>query len=236
MNICNSVNSYHALSPQMLVSRSDSQSTTPSPSDAIKKNTDFSADSSFIDWVNTSVNGTNAIGTVITLPNEALKLADGMADAARSLSGRQHLLTPLKHTPLAALSSRAMSGTLRVLEESSTLAAMSRVVMQAPVIGRLTQPAVADFVSQKVLPNVNALGAGIAIYDHSKRFQKAKSEGNTAGQVFSGLQIGLNAVSAVTGYMKGSAQTVSAVAGLSSLALDIGSWATGIGHVDVRTQ
>lgn len=241
MNICSPVNPYHALSPQMLASRPVHQPTAASPAappsvpaDAPK---DKSMGASFMDWVNKGVNGTNAIGTAITLPNEALKLADGMADAARALSGRQHLLAPLRHTPLAALSSRAMSGTLRVLEESATLASTARVVMQAPVIGRLTQPAVANFVSKKVLPTVNALGAGIAIYDHSKRFQKAKSDGNTAGQVLSGVQIGLNAVSAVTGYMKSDkAQTVSAVAGLGSLALDIGSWATGIGYTEVNTQ
>lgn len=232
MNICSPVNPYPALRPQMLAEPPISQVTTPTPPPAEKN----PRSSSFIDWVNTGVTGTNAIGTVITLPTEAIKLADGMADAAKALGGRQHLLTSLKHTPLAALSSRAMSGTLKVLEESTTLASTARVVMQAPVVGRLTQPAVASFVSQKVLPTVNALGAGIAIYDHSKRFQKAKSEGNTAGQVLSGVQIGLNAVSAVTGYMKGNAQTISAVAGLGSLALDIGSWATGIGHVDTRAH
>ena len=124
-----------------------------------------------------------------------------------------------------------MAGTLRVLEESTTLAKTARVVMQAPVIGHLTQPKVADFVSNKVLPTANALAAGISIYDHSQRFQKAKATGNTAAQVVSGVQIGLNAVSAVTGYMKGTAQTVSAVAGLGSLALDIGSWATGVGYI-----
>ncbi len=224
--------------PRSTTSTPPTLSAAPTPpADPTEKSKDASKGNSFIDWVNTGVNGTNAIGTVITLPNEALKLADGMADAARALSGRQHLLAPLKHTPLAALSSRAMSGTLRVLEESTTLASTARVVMQAPVIGRLTQPGVADFVSKKVLPTVNAVGAGIAIYDHSKRFQKAKSEDNTAGQVLSGVQIGLNAVSAVTGYMKSDkAQTVSAVAGLGSLALDIGSWATGIGHVDMKAK
>jgi hypothetical protein len=232
MNMCSAVNPYHALSPQMLAAKPMPQAATETSPVAPEKG----MGASFIDWVNTGVNGTNAIGTVITLPNEALKLADGMADAARALSGRQHLLAPLRHTPLAALSSRAMSGTLKVLEQSTTLASTARVVMQAPVIGRLTQPGVADFVSKKVLPTVNALGAGVAIYDHSRRFQKAQSEGNTAGQVLSGVQIGLNAVSAVTGYMKGNAQTVSAVAGLGSLALDIGSWATGIGYVDMHAK
>ena len=239
--MCSPVNPYRALSPQMLASKpqpTPSLSAAPAPpAEPTEQGKSASDGASFIDWVNTGVNGTNAIGTVITLPNEALKLADGMADAARALSRRRHLLTPLKNTPLAALSSRAMSGTLRVLEESTTLASTARVVMQAPVIGRLTQPAVADFVSKKVLPTVNAVGAGVAIYDHSKRFQKAKHEGNTAAQVLSGVQIGLNAVSAVTGYMKSDkAQTISAVAGLGSLALDIGSWATGIGHVDMQAK
>lgn len=231
MNICSPVNPHPVLPPQTLVAKPLPQSTV-SPHTEKEKSTP----SSFIDWVSIGVDRTSTIGTVITLPNEMLKLADGMADAAKALSGRTHLLVSLKHTPLAALSSRAMSGTLRVLEESSTLASLSRVITQAPVVGRLTQPAVADFVSAKILPTVNAVGAGLAIYDHSKRFQKAKSEGNTAAQVLSGVQIGLNAISGVTGYMKGSAQTVSAVAGLSSLALDIGSWATGVGYIDTRTK
>lgn len=182
-------------------------------------------------WFKTGVDGTNAVGSVITLPNEALKLADGMADAAKALSRYDDLLVPLKSRPLAALGSRALSGTLRVLEESATVTKAARAIMQVPVVGRLTQPHVADFVSQKVMPTANALASGISIYDHSRRFQKASAEGNTAAQVLSGVQIGLNAVSAVTGYMKGGAQTVSAVAGLSSLALDVGSWATGIGHI-----
>lgn len=244
MNLCSPVNPYQPLhvklqaaqQPQTFVSEAPAvplpvppglpDSQKPDSPTAIPQDS-----TSFMEWLEKGVNGTNTVGSIITLPNEAIKLADNMSDAAKVLSKYDDLLVPLKSRPLAALGSRAVAGTLRVLEESTTLAKTARVVMQAPVIGHLTQPKVADFVSNKVLPTANALAAGISIYDHSQRFQKAKATGNTAAQVVSGVQIGLNAVSAVTGYMKGTAQTVSAVAGLGSLALDIGSWATGVGYI-----
>lgn len=239
MNFC-SVNPYQPLEVRLKAAQQQNQSPmlSEAPAKALPSPT---ADSTpkgdkvkIYDWFKKGVDGTNAVGSVITLPNEALKLADGMADAAKALSRYDDLLVPLKSRPLAALGSRALSGTLRVLEESATVTKAARAIMQVPVVGRLTQPHVADFVSQKVMPTANALASGISIYDHTRRFQKASAEGNTAAQVLSGVQIGLNAVSAVTGYMKGTAQTVSAVAGLSSLALDVGSWATGIGHVKLN--
>lgn len=229
MNFC-SVNPYQPLDVRLKAQQPQAKP-LPGPVAESTDNTPTQDKAGLYDWFKRGVDGTNAVGNVITLPNEALKLADGMADAAKALSRYDDLLVPLKSRPLAALGSRALSGTLRVLEESATVTKVARTVMQAPVLGRLTQPHVADFVTQKVMPTANALASGISIYDHSRRFQKARAEGNTAAQVLSGVQIGLNAVSAVTGYMKGSAQTVSAVAGLSSLALDVGSWATGVGYI-----
>ncbi len=224
--------------PQRPVSAAQNppQKQTPkvTPRETPPTQTKDSISDSMMKWIGTGVNGANGIGTAITLPNEMLKVADTLGDAAKALSQRGHLLKSLQKTPLASIGTRATTGTVKLLEKSTHLSKIANSVMNTPVVGRLTQPHVADFVTDKVLPTANALASGITIYDHSRRFQKARSENNTAGQVLSGVQIGLNAVCAVTGYMKGHGQTVSAVAGLGSMALDIGSWATGIGHVKLE--
>ena len=184
-----------------------------------------------LQWVNTGVNGANAVGTLITLPTEVIKVADSLGDAAQALRQRGHLVKALKHTPLAQVGSRATGVTLRVLEESPRLSKAAHSMMNLPVIGRALQPEVADFMTKKVMPTANALASGLAIYDHGRKFHKAHAAGDVAAQTVSGIQIGLNAICAVTGYFPGHAQTVSAVTGLGSLVLDVGSWATGVGYV-----
>jgi hypothetical protein len=81
----------------------------------------------------------------------------------------------------------------------------------------------------KVLPAANAAGAVLAIADNSLRFVRASEKGNTTGQVVAGIQVGLNAISGVAGFLPGKAQWVAAGAGLTGLGLEMAHQLGGLG-------
>ncbi|PKL74480.1 MAG: hypothetical protein CVV27_20300 [Candidatus Melainabacteria bacterium HGW-Melainabacteria-1] len=120
-------------------------------------------------------------------------------------------------------------GSLFVAKHTENVAQVAGTLMKAPTIGRIFSPPVADVMTRKVLPTANAIGAGIAILDNSNRLYKANQANNTAGQVVAGSQIALNLTSAVTGYLPGKFQLISAAAGLGGLALEIAHQAGGLG-------
>ncbi len=176
--------------------------------------------------------GTNAVGTILTLPHEALKAADAISDLVRSTRLQQGLLQLARSEGvLASAGSRLMTGSVQLIEGSQRLSTVAKHVMKAPLIGRLTQPHVAKVLTEKVLPVVNAVGCSVAIYDNTKKLHKANQADNRTAQVVAGLQIGLNVVSGVTGFLPGRAQVVSAVTGFGSLALDVAGWTTGFGQL-----
>lgn len=174
--------------------------------------------------------GSNAIGTMMTLPTEIIKVTDTIHDLSKSIKFQNTLLKLAQaEGVLAKTASRAATGAAQLLQHSETLSKAAEHVMKTPVIGRLTQPQVAKVMSEKVLPVVNAIGASVAIYDNGKKYLNATAQQNRSAQVVSGLQIGLNVVSGISGFVPGKGQIVSAIAGFGSLALDITTWTTGFG-------
>ncbi|HEY9843122.1 MAG: hypothetical protein ACAI44_20150 [Candidatus Sericytochromatia bacterium] len=157
-------------------------------------------------------------GTLVTLPNEALKANQTVAHAAQLLQARSAAQAGAGLGARVLAKAAIASG--KIAKGSQYLSKAGNFLMHAPVLGKLTQPHVAEVVTHKVMPVVNAVGASIGIIENGARYQKAAAQGNTAGKVVSGVQIGLNAVSGVSGFIPGRGQAVSAVTGLASLALE----------------
>lgn len=167
-------------------------------------------------------------GTLVTLPNEIVKTSDTVAHVAQLLHARAAVTAGSRAgivvAKVAAVSSRALQG-------SQVLAKAANVVMNAPLIGKLTRSQTAEKFNGTVMPVINAAASGLGIYENSVKYRQASAQGNTAAQVLSGVQIGLNAVSGTAGFFKGRGQAISAVAGFSSLLLDGFSYVSGIGRL-----
>lgn len=180
-------------------------------------------------WVQTLEKGSTGagiVGTVLTLPTEIIKTADDIALLATKLathSGNGGLIGKTVGT--------VAKGVAKAAEGSAYLSRFSSSVMNIPVIGRLTKPETAEFLSKRVMPTVNAVGSGIAIYNHSKKLEQAEAEGNQTAATLAKVHIGLNAVNGVAGYIPGKAQIVASVAGLTSLGLEITTALTGWGKL-----
>lgn len=121
------------------------------------------------------------------------------------------------------------TGTAKLAKGTEVVSKISLGVMQTPVLGKLTSPAVSETMTRKVLPVVNAVGATLAITDNSLRFVRAREKGNTTGQVVAGVQVGLNLVSGVAAFLPGKAQWVAAGAGLAGLGLEMAHQLGGLG-------
>lgn len=169
----------------------------------------------------------SAAGTLITLPTEALKTTQTIAETAQILKAR----AAVQNAGLGAKVLAKVAASGKLIQGTEYVAKAANAVMNAPVIGKLTQSHVAQAVNTKVMPVVNALGSGVGVVENGFRFQKARAQGNTAGQVVSGLQIGLNTLSGVSGFFKGRGQAISAVAGIGSLVLEGISQLGGVGKV-----
>lgn len=151
--------------------------------------------------------------------------AQAAASSLKHLSNSKTLLSPVLNPSARILA----GGALKLAKGTETLSKFSMAVMQTPIVGRMTSPAVAKTMTTKVLPVANAAGAGLAIADNSLRFVRAREKGNTTGQVVAGIQVGLNAISGVAGFLPGKAQWVAAGAGLTGLGLEIAHQWGGLG-------
>lgn len=170
----------------------------------------------------------NVASTLITLPTEAIKASETVVHLSQVMQARAALQA-------GGIGGRAVAtaavGTAALAKGTQVVAKLANGVMSVPVIGRLAQPQVANTIANKVMPSLNALGSGLSIYDNVRRYNKATLQGNQTAQIVSGVQIGLNGLSGVTGFLKGKGQMISAVAGLSSLALEGVTQLTGLGKV-----
>jgi hypothetical protein len=180
-------------------------------------------------WIQTLEKGSTGagiVGTVLTLPTEIIKTADDIALLATKLA---------THSGNGGLVGKAVGtvakGVGKAAAGSAYLSRFSSSVMNMPVIGRLTKPETAEFLTKRVMPTVNAVGSGIAIYNHSKKLEQAEAEGNQTAATLAKIHIGLNAVNGVAGYIPGKAQIVASVAGLTSLGLEITTALTGWGKL-----
>ncbi|MGV3526695.1 MAG: hypothetical protein ACO1RX_20925 [Candidatus Sericytochromatia bacterium] len=166
--------------------------------------------------------GTGVVGTILTLHDEALKTTEAIADLSHMLQARAALTVAAGRTGLQSMAlSTLAQGSVKVLKGSETITKLASAVAQAPILNKLTQPQVTKVLTDKILPTANAIGSASGFYQNMKRYQRAEATGHTSAQIVSGIQMGLNTLSGTTGFFKGKAQTISAVAGLSSLTLDV---------------
>lgn len=186
------------------------------------------ADSVAVKAVKKGSTTANVASTLITLPTEIIKASDSVTNVA-------HLLQARSAIQAGGIGGKAIAGaalgTTTLAKGTQVIAKLANGIMNAPVIGRLTQPHVANTVNYKVMPTINAIGSGLGIYDNVRRYNKATAQGDTTARIVSGVQIGLNGISGATGFLKGKGQMISAVTGISSLALEGITYFTGFGKV-----
>lgn len=198
---------------------------------------------SLAEQVEQQVDRVDIASRISTLPDDALRLTEGLSDtfqAAQSLAeAAEHiddtvlmadlLADASQKSRLAALVAQSSDeGLLWLARQGSrhgqsvgrVQTALNKGVqsMQAlPGLRWWFKPQVQNTLNNKVFPTVNAVGASVAMYQNSQRFAEARATGNTRGQVISGIQIGLNATSGIAGFIPGKGQVVSTVAGVTSL-------------------
>ncbi|MBT9547259.1 MAG: hypothetical protein IV090_17840 [Candidatus Sericytochromatia bacterium] len=179
--------------------------------------------------------GAGAAGSaagVLAFPHQISLNAPRVIQGAKSVANTLTQTAKAKHilSPVLGPSARFLaSGALKAARGTEVISKFSMGLMQMPVVGRLTSPAVAKTMTGKVLPAANAVGAALAIADNSLRFVRAHEKGNTTGQVVAGIQVGLNAISGVAGFLPGKAQWVAAGAGLTGLGLEMAHQLGGLG-------
>jgi len=179
--------------------------------------------------------GAGAAGSaagVLAFPHQVSLNAPKVIQGAKSVANTLTQSAKAKHllSPVLGPSARFLaSGALKAAKGTEVISKFSMGLMQMPVVGRLTSPAVAKTMTGKVLPAANAAGAVLAIADNSLRFVRASEKGNTTGQVVAGIQVGLNAISGVAGFLPGKAQWVAAGAGLTGLGLEMAHQLGGLG-------
>lgn len=174
-----------------------------------------------------SANATIA-GTLVTLPNEALKATDTITHVAQVMQARAATHASSKVLATAALL------TSKTAHSSQFVSKGANALISAPLLGKLMNPRAAEVVNNQVMPVINGVASGVGIVENSVRFQRARVQHDTAGQVVSGIQIGLNTVSGISGFLKGKGPMISAVTGFASLALEGYSSLTGVGKVKER--
>ncbi len=179
--------------------------------------------------------GAGAAGSAagaLAFPHQVSVNAPKVIQGANSLAATLTQAAKAKHafSPVFGPSARFLaSGALKAAKGTEVVSKFSMGLMQMPVVGRMTSPAVAKTMTGKVLPVANAVGATLAIADNSLRFVRAREKGNTTGQVVAGIQVGLNAIGGVAGFLPGKAQWVAAGAGLTGLGLEMAHQLGGLG-------
>lgn len=179
--------------------------------------------------------GAGAAGSAagaLAFPHQFSLNAPKVIQGAKSVAHSLTQAAKAKHVfaPVLSPSARILaSGALKVAKGTEVVSKFSMGLMHMPVVGRLTSPAVAKTMTGKVLPAANAVGATLAIADNSLRFIRAREKGNSTGQVVAGVQVGLNAISGVAGFLPGKAQWVAAGAGLAGLGLEMAHQLGGLG-------
>lgn len=176
--------------------------------------------------------GVGAAGTIagfVAIPHQVVECAPAVVRSVTTLGARAAAFSATRSGMLARLATGVAVSSTSLSHGTEYAASLAASSMKAPLIGRVVSPGVAKVMTEKVLPMANAVGAGVAILDNGNRLCRAHQQGNVAGEVIAGAQIGLNAVSAVTGFLPGKAQWIMAGAGLASLGLELAHQLGGVG-------
>lgn len=184
-------------------------------------------------WLRMANYGVGASGSVaglVAIPHEVVQASPMIIQGARQLGMRAAVIGAASQGSVLGRGASALAkSSLFVMKNTDHLSKLSSAVMRSSTIGKAFSPAVAKTMTGKVLPTINAIGAGLSVLDNGVRFYRASQNDNTAGQVVAGTQIGLNVLGAVTGYLPGKAQLVSVAAGLGSLGLELAHQFGGLG-------
>lgn len=182
-----------------------------------------------IRMINYGVGGAGTVAGLVAVPHQIVQSTPMILTSVATIGGKATAFSVTRTGMLARLAAGVAVTSTSVSHGTEFVSGLASSTMKAPVVGRIFSPKVADVMTQKVLPVANAVGAGVAILDNGNRFYRAHQQGNTAGEVVAGTQIGLNAVSAVTGFIPGKAQWVFAGVGLASLGLELAHQFAGVG-------
>lgn len=158
-------------------------------------------------------NTANVGGILITVPGETIKHASAIKKLsnivmASSMVNLSSSVPASAHEKIYISLAKSASKVATVSEGVSVLAA------------KLHYENVSGFTSKKALPAINVVLSGVSVYTNIKRYNKAKTTGNKLEITKASTQIILSSVSAVTGYMPGRGQVISAVTGISTLFSD----------------
>ena len=195
----------------------------PADSPASEKGVD-----QLVRYTNYGAGVAGSTAATLAAPYQIQKAAPGVIRATHHLA--QFFQSAAQSNSLLGQGSHVLAmGALQAAKGTEIVSKLSTSLMQAPVIGRLTSPRVSETMTRKVLPVANAVGTSLGVADNSLRFVRAREQGNAAGQVVAGIQVGLNALSGIAGFLPGKAQWVSAGAGFASLGLEMAHQFGGVG-------
>lgn len=179
-------------------------------------------------YTNYGAGAAGSVAGVLAAPYQISKNAPMVIQSTQKIAQTfQHFAQGYK--ALAPGARVLASGAMKLAKGTEVVSKLSYGVMQAPVIGKLTSPAMSETMTRKVLPVANAVGSSLAIADNSLRFVRAREKGNTTGQVVAGAQVCLNLLSGVAAFLPGKAQWVAAGAGMAGLGLEMAHQFGGLG-------
>ena len=167
----------------------------------------------------------STVGTIVTVPNEIVKNVPAavratkgikMAAAVNAISNQSN--------PIIYSASVSVAKTAAKVENLGQLSVdFSNTLMNSRLLNKVASREKAELVSGKVLPTLGAITSGFSIYTNTVRLNKAIKENNNKDKVIATVQIGLNTACGIGGFFVGKGQTISAVTGVASLALEVGS-------------
>jgi hypothetical protein len=213
--------------PAATASKSAASQPAAAPSQTTARTSEKTVDK-LVRYTNYGAGAAGSTAATLAAPYQIQKAAPGVIQATHRLA--DFFQGAAQTRPLFSKGSQALAtGALQAAKGTEIVSKLSTSLMQTPVIGRITSPRVSETMTRKVLPVANAVGTSLGVADNSLRFVRAREQGNSAGQVVAGFQVGLNALSGITGFLPGKAQWVSAGAGFASLGLEMVHQFGGVG-------
>ena len=167
----------------------------------------------------------STVGTIVTVPNEIVKNVPAAVHVTKGIKIAAAVnAISNQNNPLIYSASVGVAKTAAKVENLGKMTIdVSTNLMNSRLLSKVASRDKAELVSGKFLPTLGAVTSGFSIYTNSMRLNKAIKENNTKDKVISTTQIGLNIACGVGGFFVGKGQTISAVTGVASLALEVGS-------------
>lgn len=219
----------HHQAPERLKAAPKLQAAPAEPVRSESKKAPATASDKFLTMLNYGVGGAGTIAGTVAIPHQVVKNAPWVMKSVTNVGLRAALTASTKTGLVSQAASGIAKSSIFVVRNTDHVAKLAAGVMRSSTVGRLFSPKVANVMTGKVLPTANAVGAGISVLDNGNRLYKAYKADNVVGQAVAGTQIALNVTGAVTGYLPGRFQLLSAAAGITSLGLEVAHQLGGVG-------